>query len=166
MVKLILGDTMKKMLFLTIIIVCFYLFLNDNEETLLVSSNSIDNSYQIYYLSFEKLNTNNFSKYINNDFKVLAIYPNINPIYSDKLDNSVKAYRFNNYSDENNLSTFTNLFLDKMIFLNEKEKYLINGIPIKIVKVYASTINVYKLLKKHPDVKYNYTLNGTYKKLD
>jgi len=166
MVKLILGDTMKKILFLTIIIVCFYIFVNDSEETLLVINDTRDNSYQIYYLSFEKLNTNNFTKYIDDNFKVLAIYPDISPIYKDKVDSSIKFYRFNSHSKESNLSTFTNLFLDKMIFLNEKEKYLVNGIPIKVVKVYTATINVYKLIKKYPDVKYNYNLNGTYKKID
>lgn len=156
---------MKKILFLTIIIVCFCIFLSDDEKAMLVNNEEIDNSYQLYYLSFDNLNTNNFKKYFNDDFRVIAIYPNVNPVYSDKVDNSIKYYRFNNYSDENNLENFANSFIDKMTYLNEKENYLINGIPIKVVKVYASTINVYKLLKKYPDVKYSYNLNGTYKKI-
>lgn len=156
----------KKILFVTSIIICFVIFINDSEETMLVNQEDNNDSYQLYYLSFEHLTTKNFNKYFDDNFKIIGIYPYINPIYINKINDHLKYYPFKSNSNSKNLTDFTNNYLEHINFYNEKEKYLINGIPIKVVKVYASTINVYKLLKNYTDIKYNFTYEGTYKKID
>lgn len=155
---------MKRLIFVTIIIVCFFLFINDSEETRLVSQEDIDDSYQLYYLSFNNLTTKNFSKYFDDSFKIIGIYPKINPLYDYKIKEYLKYYPFKFNTNTKNINDFMNLYLEQMNLYKEKEKYLINGIPIKIVKVYASTINIYKLMDKYTEIKYNFTFEGTYKK--
>lgn len=110
---------MKK-IFLVIIIIFLISVTN-------VSSNSYDylisdDSYGLYSLYVDGLNTNNFFSFFS-DINVIRIYPYINPIYKDRIGNvSYKIDSFNLYYE---INTFKNKYLS-----------LIKKIVIRIITIY------------------------------
>lgn len=102
--------------------------ISDNAiPTMYVSSN--DNEYKIYIIELEDINTNNFEK-IFDGLNILALYPEINPIYKDRLITSYMyrdIYTFKeNYLEElksKGCYTDINKYITKPIDI---EKVLIN----------------------------------------
>jgi len=136
------GGYMKK-IFLVIIIIFLISVTNvrSNSYDYLIS----DDSYGLYSLHVDGLNTNNFFSFFS-DINVIRIYPYINPIYRDRIGNvSYKIDSFNLYYE---INTFKNKYLS-LIKKNSYSDYnylYLNGISIDRVDVYMSGTDLYDFL--------------------
>jgi len=152
------GDLMKKVLILLILIFIFSFILNKNKIQTVFS---VDTEYEIYYLDFRKvnLNTNNFNDYFNNNnMDIIKIEPYVNPIYKDKIKNL--NYLFDYYSNESNIKKFKERYLKEIKnnnYIDDYNKYLINGIKIEMVKVYSNYKEILELISLNNKIKYTFT---------
>lgn len=144
---------MKK-IFLVIIIIFLISITNvkSNFYDYLIS----DDSYGLYSLYVEGLNTNNFLSYFS-DINVIRIYPYINPIYRDRIGEV--SYEF----DSSNISYEIEIFKNKYLSLIKKNSYLdynylYLNINIDRVDVYMSGSDLYNFLS-------NFNLVFTVKKI-
>lgn len=136
---------MKKILLL--IFLCFLLCVvsvsSGDKYSYLLS----DDSYNLYIVSIDNLNTKNFSSYFDG-INVLRLYPKINPIYKNMIGNVSYKFSSNNISNEINL--FNNYYLS-MIKKNSYSDYnylYINGISIDKVLIYISGTDLYNFLNR------------------
>lgn len=134
---------MKKLLLVIFLIINIF-FINykvENTDLKVVAIN--DNTYKLYKLN-TKLTTKNILNYINEEIKIIAIYP------KTKLVNYV--YTFTNSTNQNNLTLFTNEYRNLLRNNNyNKEANLIsfNGIEIDKIIVSTTANNIEILLKKN-----------------
>lgn len=132
---------MKKLLLVIFLIINIF-FINykvENTDLKVVAIN--DNAYKLYKLN-TKLTTKNILNYINEEIKIIAIYP------KTKLVNYV--YTFTNSTNQNNLTLFTNEYRNLLRNNNyNKEANLIsfNGIEIDKIIVSTTANNIERLLK-------------------
>lgn len=132
---------MKKLLLVIFLIINIF-FINykvENTDLKVVAIN--DNTYKLYKLN-TKLTTKNILNYINEEIKIIAIYP------KTKLANYV--YTFTNSTNQNNLILFTNEYRNLLRSNNyNKEANLIsfNGIEINKIIVSTTANNIERLLK-------------------
>ena len=132
---------MKKLLLVIFLIINIF-FINykvENTDLKVVSIN--DNTYKLYKLN-TKLTTKNILNYINEEIKIIAIYP------KTKLASYV--YTFTNSTNQNNLILFTNEYRNLLRNNNyNKEANLIsfNGIEIDKIIVSTTANNIERLLK-------------------
>ena len=132
---------MKKLLLVIFLIINIF-FINykvENTDLKVVAIN--DNTYKLYKLN-TKLTTKNILNYINEEIKIIAIYP------KTKLASYV--YTFTNSTNQNNLILFTNEYRNLLRNNNyNKEANLIsfNGIEIDKIIVYTTANNIERLLK-------------------
>lgn len=139
---------LKKIFF--IMIICFSIILLDttNEEILLVSDEVEEFGYYIYEVKIDNLTTRNFLNYFDDKIKVIKIYPFINPIYNYDLD-VLREFTFFNKSNTYNINYFKNIYLNSVDkYYNEKEKYIISGIPIDRVIIYTTNYMIEDLITK------------------
>ena len=104
-----------------------------------------DDSYRVYTITIEGLNTKNIYNYLN-DVKILRIYPRINPIYKDKIGNVF--YQFRGVDD---IEIFTKEFL-KLIKKNSFDDYnysYICGVDIEKLDVIIKGSELYDLINKY-----------------
>lgn len=159
------------------IVVCFSLVIivillnSTKEKTELVYKEVISNTnneYKQIYLVFENnsLNTNNFEEYLKY-FKVLKIYPYINPIYANRIKANY-SYTFNYQNHTYDLNEFKQKHIKNLRNLglvSEANHYDVNGVIINKVLVYATMENVNMFFKEFSNIKYSLNLNGVYKKI-
>ena len=132
---------MKKLLLVIFLIINIF-FINykvENIDLKVVAIN--DNTYKLYKLN-TKLTTKNILNYINEEIKIIAIYP------KTKLTSYV--YTFTNSTNQNNLILFTNEYRNLLRNNNyNKEANLIsfNGIEIDKIIVSTTANNIERLLK-------------------
>lgn len=132
---------MKKLLLVIFLIINIF-FINykvENTDLKVVAIN--DNTYKLYKLN-TKLMTKNILNYINEEIKIIAIYP------KTKLTSYV--YTFTNSTNQNNLILFTNEYRNLLRNNNyNKEANLIsfNGIEIDKIIVSTTANNIERLLK-------------------
>ena len=132
---------MKKLLLVIFLIINIF-FINykvENTDLKVVAIN--DNTYKLYKLN-TKLTTKNILNYINEEIKIIAIYP------KTKLTSYV--YTFTNSTTQNNLILFTNEYRNLLRNNNyNKEANLIsfNGIEIDKIIVSTTANNIERLLK-------------------
>lgn len=132
---------MKKLLLVIFLIINIF-FINykvENTDLKVVAIN--DNTYKLYKLN-TKLTTKNILNYINEEIKIIAIYP------KTKLASYV--YTFTNSTNQNNLILFTNEYRNLLRNNNyNKEANLIsfNGIEIDKIIVSTTANNIERLLK-------------------
>lgn len=132
---------MKKLLLVIFLIINIF-FINykvENTDLKVVAIN--DNTYKLYKLN-TKLTTKNILNYINEEIKIIAIYP------KTKLTSYV--YTFTNSTNQNNLILFTNEYRNLLRNNNyNKESNLIsfNGIEIDKIIVSTTANNIERLLK-------------------
>ena len=132
---------MKKLLLVIFLIINIF-FINykvENTDLKVVAIN--DNTYKLYKLN-TKLTTKNILNYINEEIKIIAIYP------KTKLTSYV--YTFTNSTNKNNLILFTNEYRNLLRNNNyNKEANLIsfNGIEIDKIIVSTTANNIERLLK-------------------
>ena len=132
---------MKKLLLVIFLIINIF-FINykvENTDLKVVAIN--DNTYKLYKLN-TKLTTKNILNYINEEIKIIAIYP------KTKLVNYV--YTFTNSTNQNNLTLFTNEYRNLLRNNNyNKDANLIsfNGIEIDKIIVSTTANNIEILLK-------------------
>lgn len=132
---------MKKLLLVIFLIINIF-FINykvENTDLKVVAIN--DTTYKLYKLN-TKLTTKNILNYINEEIKIIAIYP------KTKLVNYV--YTFTNSTNQNNLTLFTNEYRNLLRNNNyNKEANLIsfNGIEINKIIVSTTANNIERLLK-------------------
>ena len=104
-----------------------------------------DDSYRVYTITIEGLNTKNIYNYLN-EVKILRIYPRINPIYKDKIGNVF--YQFRGVDD---IEIFTKEFL-KLIKKNSFDDYnysYICGDDIEKLDVIIKGSELYDLINKY-----------------
>lgn len=159
------------------IIVCFSLvfiliLLNSTKEKTELVYKEIDNNnndeYSQIYLLFENnsLTTNNFEDYLKY-FRILKIYPYINPIYVNRIKANY-SYTFNYQNHTYDLSEFKQSYiknLKNLGLVSEANNYDINGVVINKVLVHTTMENINMFFKNFPNIKYSYNLNGIYKKI-
>ena len=132
---------MKKLLLVIFLIINIF-FINykvENTDLKVVAIN--DNTYKLYKLN-TKLTTKNILNYINEEIKIIAIYP------KTKLTSYV--YTFTNSTNQNNLILFTNEYRNLLRNNNyNKDANLIsfNGIEIDKIIVSTTANNIERLLK-------------------
>lgn len=132
---------MKKLLLVIFLIINIF-FINykvENIDLKVVAIN--DNTYKLYKLN-TKLTTKNILNYINEEVKIIAIYP------KTKLANYV--YTFTNSTNQNNLILFTNEYrnlLRKNNYNKEANLISFNGIEIDKIIVSTTSNNIERLLK-------------------
>lgn len=105
----------------------------------------INESYGLYSLYLEGINTDNFLSYFS-DINVVRIYPYINPIYKNRIGDI--SYKFDRFNKSYEINSFRNMYLDlikKNSYLDYNYLYL-NGISIDRVDVYMSGIDLYNFL--------------------
>ncbi|HPF83347.1 MAG TPA: hypothetical protein PLV83_04205 [Bacilli bacterium] len=123
---------MKKILL--IIFILMILFLLRKEKSIIVF-NELDVDSNAYYIIMDNLNTNNFNDYFKG-LEVLCIYPNINPIYENKIKLNYIYDNINNFK-----IFYINSLKDKGYYI-EANKYLLNPIIIRKVLVYGDIIDI------------------------
>lgn len=133
------GGKMKK-----IIVLSFSFFIIFSIS--IKSNYLLDNdSYDEYTLVFENLSTNNILDYFS-DIDIIKIYPYINPIYKDRLNDL--SYEVRGYNLLNEINIFKNKYLDiikKNSYLDYNYLY-VNGINIYKMDVYMSSKDLYDIL--------------------
>ena len=150
---------LRKLLFMTIFvgIVCNVL---DARKDMLVSFSNEWNkgSYDFYYLKVAGLNTNNIADYLG-DLKLVEVFP-------FSLYGIDYSYLFRGDSFFVGMNRFKSEYLSLIDNFDNKSQYLITGIPIEKVKVYASDIEIYEFLKSNKNVQYSMFFNGEFAFLD
>lgn len=103
-----------------------------------------DDSYNIYSVSIENLNTKNFHTFFSG-VDVVRIYPSVNPIYKNKIGEV--SYRFRSSNIDKEINVFRQNYLEFIKKNSYKEyNYLyVNGIFIDKVDIYISGNDLYKL---------------------
>lgn len=102
-----------------------------------------DDSYNVYSVHIDNLNTKNFVNYFSG-VKVVRIYPSINPLYNKK--NNI-YYKFNSLNINKEIDNFSDNYL-KYVKKNSYKEYnylYVNGIFIDKVDIYISGNDLYKL---------------------
>lgn len=138
---------MKKIILLIFIFINVLLLSLNEEKTKNVSLVVSDNSFNLYTLN-TKLNTKNILNYINDDIRIINIYPKTKTIYNNNLKKYV--YKFTVTTNQNNINLFTNEYRKLLIKNNyTKEANLIsfNGIDIIKIDIHTNEFNLLKLLK-------------------
>lgn len=136
---------MKKILLL--IFLCFLLCIVSVSSSDKYSYLLSDDSYNLYFVSIENLNTKNFLSYFDG-ISVVRLYPSVNPIYKNMLGDISYKFFSNNISHE--INSFSNYYLS-MIKKNSYSDYnylYINGISIDKVLIYISGIDLYSFLNR------------------
>lgn len=137
---------MKKIIVLIFIFINL-LLLNFKEEKIEDVSLVInDNSFDMYTLN-TNINTKNILKYLNDDIKIINIYPKVRTNYNNNLKKYV--YKFTVTTNQNNINLFTNEYRKLLIKNNyTKEANLIsfNGIEIEKIDIHTNQNNLIRLL--------------------
>lgn len=110
-----------------------------------------DDSYNIYSVSIENLNTKNFHTFFSG-VDVVRIYPSVNPIYKNKIGEV--SYRFRSSNVDKEINVFRQNYLE-FIKKNSYKDYnylYVNGIDISKVDIYISGSKLYKLLTLYEDL--------------
>lgn len=104
-----------------------------------------DNSYNIYTVSIDNLNTENFTNYFKN-IEVVKIYPQVNPVYKNILGNI--SYKFSSNNIQNEINSFKKYYLSaiKKNSYSDYDYLYFNGINIDKVSIYTSGNELYKFL--------------------
>lgn len=153
----------KKLLFI-VIFISFAISVFPREKTLLVDYNDTilnEHDYQFFYLKFDNLNTNNFNDYLV-DLKVIEIFPYINSLYD--FDYSYRVMDSSLYIAFRNLKKEYFSLIDN--YYDDKNQYLIRGIPIEKVLIYASSSDIHEYLNQHSDVHYGVNFSGSFSRLN
>lgn len=134
---------MKKLIALLIILLMMFLYPKQKET--IMTFLELDDSYHIYDITMDNLNTKNIMDYFNDD-TILFIMPSINKIY---MHEEIK-YPFNTEkSITYNINNFKEYYLSLVDnYYGEKEKYILNGIPIKKITIYMSSERLKELLNE------------------
>lgn len=106
-----------------------------------------DDSYNLYSVSIDNLNTKNFLSYFDG-INVIRLYPKVNPIYKNIMRDI--SYKFSGDNISHEINSFNNYYLS-LIKKNSYSDYnylYINGIPIDKVSIYISESELYNFLNK------------------
>lgn len=194
----IIGDHMKKNLYIFIFISCSLLitsFFTLNIEKKIdepVSSvledkvirylendlkDMIDNPlhFNYFYLLFDQhyLNSQNIISLFkffddhNYQYQLFEIYPYLNPLFKEVLSNVERISLKGDHLPEL-INDFYIIYineLEKHHLDSEIEKYIVSGIPIRMVKINTSNAAMYYFLKENNDIKYSLNRFGLFKKL-
>ena len=138
------GDFMKKALLLLVLFLLSVVTVSSSDRYSYLLS---DDSYNLYYVSIDNLNTLNFFSYFKG-FNVIRVYPYVNPIYKNMIGEVSYEFSSNNINNEINL--FNRYYLD-LIKKNSYSDYnylYINGIFIEKVLVYANGPDLYSFANR------------------
>ena len=106
------------------------------------------NNYNVYRIEVNDINTNNIAHYFN-QYTILSIIPNINPIYEKAIN--IKEYQFdNNKTIGLNIKEFSDIYINVLkenAFNIEASKCMYDGIKIKQLKIYVTNNQLNKILQ-------------------
>lgn len=126
---------MKKIL-TTILIFIIYLSLKEEDAKTVFSADLNNDLYMTYYIEIDNLNSNNFNNYFN-DLDVVALIPDINPVYKDKI-NIIYFYK--------DIDDFKKNYIKRLKekgYYTEANKYIIKPIKINRVIINSSINDIY-----------------------
>lgn len=144
-------------LFVTILIFQYYIFINNDNKTVMVFSETVSdiNNYSDYLVNFkDTLNTKNFKEKFSilkeNKYKIKKLYLSIRETWNVKVKAELSEYSFDNL--EKFVSYYKNI-LQKNNLADEIPNIDISGITINKVLIYTSEESIKKLQKKY-NIKY------------
>lgn len=127
-------------IFLIFIISLFFI---NNDPTISVASLD-DDYYQMYDIYADNLTTKNFTKYFSDTSNFIAVYPDINLIYKEKLGNIYFECK-----NKFNLDAFISYY-KKVLEKNNYKNDLVNidyyGVSIEKIRVYANKEELAQIL--------------------
>ncbi|HHT37795.1 MAG TPA: hypothetical protein GXZ95_00065 [Mollicutes bacterium] len=127
-----------------------------------------------FYLLFDtfKLDSNNFVKILsffnNHEYKIIEIYPYINPMYESILKD-VSVIKYNGNTLKEGILKAYNIYLKKLEnnYLSEEiDKVLVNGMRIRMIKINVRNNVLSLFLRRYPTVKFSKYSYGLFKTLD
>lgn len=105
----------------------------------------LDESYNLYTITIDNLNTKNIFNYLEN-IKIVRIYPKVNPIYKNSIGNI--SYKVRGIGLVNDIKLFSTNYLS-LIKKNSYDDYnylYINGIDIEKLEIYIKSSDLYTFL--------------------
>lgn len=150
----------KNLALLFVIISIFFIFSVDiNREVIPVFNESEETPnevFSIYKLNVHDSNitTFNLKEFLNFKAKDIVIIPSIAEIHKKKI--GTISYRFISDDIDQNINRFHRIMSDlyqKNAFVSEALKINIRGIKLDQINLYASSLDINKLLIKYPEIK-------------
>lgn len=127
---------------------------SSNDFYLLFDSYKLDSKNFVQVLSY-------FEKY---DYKIIEIYPYINPMYQTML-NDIYKIDYSSKSLEDGIAQMYNAYLgelEKYRLSDEIDKVLVNGVRIRMIKINLNNEVLSVFLKKYHPIKYSLTSYGLF----
>ncbi len=130
------------------------------------------NDFNAFYLLFDTyhLTTKNmeylfsFFNAYNYEYTLGEVYPYLNPLYKNNLNN-IEEIMFNGSNLVNGINNLYNIYINELEKYNldkEINKVFVNGIKIRLIKIYTSNEAMYKFLVQNSDIKYSLNKEGIY----
>lgn len=140
------GDYMKKLLLLFFLFLLVFLGNKKNTMSVFITDN---NDFNFYVLS-TNLSTKTLSNYLNDEIKIISLYPSIKLNYNS----DIKSYKYDfmcfNYLDDINkfINEYRNL-LYKNKYNNDASIISFEGIKLRKIVVYTNLNNVNRLIESN-----------------
>ncbi len=136
---------MKYVLNIIILFICVFLLLIVDNDYISVPVVSLDSDYyQMYDIYADNLTTKNFTKYFSDTSNFIAVYPDTNLIYKEKLGNIYFECK-NKFNIEDFISYYKKV-LEKNNYKNDLVNIDYYGVSIKKIRVYANKEELAQIL--------------------
>ncbi len=136
---------MKYVLNIIILFICVFLLLIVDNDYISAPVVSLDSDYyQMYDIYADNLTTKNFTKYFSDTSNFIAVYPDINLIYKEKLGNIYFECK-NKFNLEDFISYYKKV-LEKNNYKNDLVNIDYYGVSIKKIRVYANKEELAQIL--------------------
>ena len=150
---------MKKYLF--IILILFLLIIKiQNKEKIEETFNEItkdENTHEFFYIKIkEGFNSKEINTILNENIKIIAIYPNLDKMIDKKLKEKLEYYSCSPIiSNKENINRFINNYIQTLKNNNyneEANKIYNEGIKVKKILIYTSYNLIYDLKEKNKNI--------------
>ena len=144
------GDIVKRGIFLFFLLFLCFISSKTADYSYLIN----DDSYKVYTLSIDNLNTKNFSDYFS-DINIIGIYPSINPVYKKGIGDLY--YKFSGANNSFEIDSFVEKYLSfvKKNSYSDYNYLYINGIGIDKIDIYTSGNDLYNFISNNKNLLIN-----------